>query len=142
MVRALVVHHDIDIGDQEADSLRRLGYEVEQCRGPSGYACPVLRGEACAAVDRADVLVYDVWSTSESGGSRMLVENLREAHPDTPVVLTAPGMELDWVEVEGRHKVIPLVGVPTASRLDEAIREALGLPARADLSQDAPVAMA
>ena len=125
MVRVLVVHHDIDMADQETDSLRRLGYDVEQCWGPSSYACPVLRGEPCAAVERADVLLYDVWSTSESAGSRTLVQNLRDAHPETPVVLTAPGMELDWVEVEGRHKVVPLVGVPTATRLDEAIREAL-----------------
>jgi hypothetical protein len=34
-------------------------------------------------------------------------------------------MELDWVETEGVHKVIPLVGVPTAERLDAAIKEAL-----------------
>jgi hypothetical protein len=47
-------------------------------------------------------------------------------HPETPIVLTAPGMELDWVETEGPHKVVPLVGAPTAERLDTAIREALG----------------
>jgi hypothetical protein len=35
-------------------------------------------------------------------------------------------MELDWVETEGPHKVVPLVGAPTAERLDTAIREALG----------------
>jgi hypothetical protein len=135
MVRVLVVNHDIDIADQEADSLRRLGYDIEQCRGPSSYACPVLEGRACSAVDRADVLVYDVWSTSESAGSRRLIENLREAHPETPIVLTAPGIELDWVEVEGPHRVVPLVGVPTASRLDQAIREALGIAAPEGIAQ-------
>jgi hypothetical protein len=35
MRRALVVHHDIDMGDQEADSLRRLGYVVEQLAVPA-----------------------------------------------------------------------------------------------------------
>jgi hypothetical protein len=34
-------------------------------------------------------------------------------------------MELDWVEVEGIHRVVPLVGIPTAERLDTAIKEAL-----------------
>jgi DNA-binding NtrC family response regulator len=126
MTRVLVVHHDIDLGDQETDSLRRLGYEVEQCSGPSSYSCPVMRGEDCAAVERADVLVYDVWSTTEAGGSRSLIENLRELHPDIPVVLTAPGIELDWVETEGVHGVEPFVGMPTAVRLDEAIKQALG----------------
>jgi DNA-binding NtrC family response regulator len=126
MTRALVVHHDIDIADQEADSLRRMGYEVEQCTGPAAYSCPVMRGEPCLAVQRADVLVYDVLSTSESGGSQALVAGLRDLYPDIPVVLTASGIELDWVETEGPHRVVPLVGSPTAVRLDAAIREALG----------------
>ena len=126
MTRVLVVHHDIDLADQEADSLRRLGYEIEQCSGPSSYSCPVMRGRECAAVERADVLLYDVWSTTESGGSRRLIENLRDLHPDIPVVLTAPGIELDWVETEGAHKVFPLVGSPTAERLHAVIQEAIG----------------
>jgi DNA-binding NtrC family response regulator len=125
MRRVLVVHHDIDLADQEADSLRRMGYQVEQCHGPGHHACPVMRGEACPAVERADVLVYDVWSTTESDGGQRLIEGLREVHPDVPVVLTSPGMELDWVETEGIHRVVPLVGAPTAQRLDEAIRRAL-----------------
>jgi hypothetical protein len=85
-----------------------------------------MRGEPCVAVERADVLVYDVWSSGEAGGARRLVENLRRFYPDIPVVLTAPGIELDWVEVEGLSAVVPLVGTPTGARLDAAIREALG----------------
>lgn len=134
MRRVLVVHHDIDLADQEADALRRSGYQVEQCSGPSGYACPVMRGERCLAVERADVLVYDVWSTTSSDGGQRLVEGLRELHPDVPVVLTAPGIELDWVETTGRHRVVPLVGAPTAAGLDAAIQEAIRLAGR----QEAP----
>ena len=125
MTRVLVVHHDIDLADQEVDSLRRMGYEPIECSGPSGFSCPVLRGEHCPAVQDADVLVYDVWSTMETGSGRSLIESLREMHPEIPIVLTAPGMELDWVEVEGAHKVVPLVGIPTAEKLDAAIKEAL-----------------
>ncbi len=125
MTRVLVVHHDIDLADQEIDSLRRLGYDPIGCAGPGGSPCPVLRGEHCPEVDDADVLVYDVWSTTESGGGQDLIERLREMHPETPIVLTAPGMELDWVETEGAHKVVPLVGPPTAEKLDAAIKEAL-----------------
>jgi hypothetical protein len=125
MTTVLVVHHDIDLADQEVDSLRRLGYEPIECAGPSGSSCPVLRGQHCPDVHDADVLVYDVWSTTESGGGQNLIEGLREMHPEIPIVLTAPGMELDWVETDGVHKVIPLVGVPTAARLDAAIKEAL-----------------
>jgi hypothetical protein len=125
MERVLVVHHDIDLADQEADSLRRRGYQVEQCAGPVFHECPILRGEPCPAVERADVLVYDVWSTGESDGGRRLIDGLREMHPDVPVVLTAPGMELDWVETEGPHKVVPLVGNPTGERLADAIDQAV-----------------
>ena len=125
MTRVLVVHHDIDLGDQEVDTLRRLGYEPIGCAGPAGSPCPVQRGEHCPDVDDADELIYDVWSTTESGGGKDLIERLREMHPETPIVLTAPGMELDWVETEGIHKVIPLVGPPTAEKLDAAIKEAL-----------------
>jgi hypothetical protein len=125
MRKILVVNHDIDLGDQEAASLRRMGYEVEQCSGPSTYACPVLRGEPCPAVDRADVLVYDIWATGETGGARQLVENLQRVHRGVPIVLTAPGIELDWVATEGAGRVIPLVGLPTATRLRVAIDEAL-----------------
>jgi len=123
-MRVLVVHHDIDIADQETDELRRAGFEVEQCWGPQYTSCPVMRGEPCLAAERADVLLYDVWSTGESDGGRGLVDGLRELYPDEPVVLTAPGMELDWVETEGAHRVVPLVGVPTAARLVEAIHTA------------------
>lgn len=126
MTRVLVVHHDLAIGDQEADSLRRAGYEVEQCQGPVGGApCPVIAGRTCPAADRADVLVYDVWATGESDGGQKLIEGLRELYPDIPVVLTAPGMELAWVETSGPHRVVPLVGPPTAARLEAAIERAL-----------------
>lgn len=126
MTRVLVVHHDVDLADQEADSLRRRGYEIAQCWGPTQASCPVLRGEPCVAVEAADVLVYDVWASGESGGARALISNLRRIHPGIPIVLTAPGMELDWVETEGGQAVVPLVGVPTGERLDAAIHEALG----------------
>lgn len=122
----LVVHHDMAIADMEVDSLRRIGYEVEQCQGPIGGApCPVLRGLPCGAAERADVLVYDVWATADSDRERELIEGLREHYPDRPIVLTAPGIELDWVETEGPHRVVPLVGPPTAERLDAAIKLAL-----------------
>jgi len=125
MRRVLVVHHDIDMADQEADSLRREGFDVEQCSGPGAYNCPVMRGERCAAAERADVLVYDVWASGEAGGAQQLIEGLRELYPDVPVVLTAPGIELDWVQTAGVHRVVPLVGPPTGARLRAAIEEAL-----------------
>jgi hypothetical protein len=131
MTRVLVVHHDLDLAGQEVDSLRRLGYQVTECSGPSRNVCPVLAGRPCNLAEDADVLVYDVWASGDSDGSRALIENIRDVHPDTPVVLTSPGFALSWEETTGRHGVTMLSGQPTGARLHEAIQEALssGAPA-------------
>jgi hypothetical protein len=126
MTRVLVVHHDLDLAGQEVDSLRRYGYDVIDCSGPTRNRCPVLAGHPCDLAERADVLVYDVWASGDTDGSRTLVENIRDIHPDTPVVLTSPGPELSWEEGSGPHKVTALTGQPTGARLHEAIQEALG----------------
>lgn len=124
MTRVLVVHHDVDVADIEVDELRRAGYDVDQCAGPiGGDACPVLNGLPCWQVDRADVLVYDIWASGD--GRRELIEDLRELHPDKPVVLTSGGLLLDWVEAEGPNQVTPALGPPDASVLVAAIETAL-----------------
>lgn len=125
MTRVLVVHHDIDAADQEAEALRHAGYDVEQCAGPTAGPCPVMRGLPCPMAERADVLVYDVWASGETDGGQRLITELRELHPDIPVVLLAPSFELEWVEMEGLHRVTPLTGMPTRARLTAAIEEAL-----------------
>jgi DNA-binding NtrC family response regulator len=130
MTRVLVVHHDLDLAGQEADALRRYGYDVVECSGPTRNRCPVLAGQACDLAERADVLVYDVWSSGDMEGSRTLISNIRDVHPDTPVVLTTPGLELDWEEESGPHRVTSLVGQPTGARLHEAIQQALGATVR------------
>jgi len=125
MTRVLVVNHDIDLADEEVDSLRRRGYDVRECLGPIGSHCPVLAGRPCSLADEADVLIYDAWVTGEPDGAQRLIEGLREIHPDVPVVLTAPGIEPDWIETIGEHRVTPLVGPPTGARLAAAIEDAI-----------------
>jgi len=142
MTRVLLVHHDVDLADQEAHSLRRRGFEVQQCMGPIGAECPVLARQRCELVAAADVLVYDAWATGEPGGSEALIEGLRELHPDIPVVLCSTSFEPAWVEIAGRHRVTPLVGAPTGERLAEAIRQALAAavaPVADDLEREAPI---
>jgi hypothetical protein len=126
MTRVLVVHHDLDLAGQEADSLRRYGYEVIECAGPTRNMCPVLAGRPCDLAEKADVLVYDAWASGDADGSRVLIENIRDVHPDTPVVLSSPGLALSWEADKGPHRVTMLLGQPTGARLHEAIQEALG----------------
>ena len=126
MTRVLVVHHDLDLAGQEADSLRRYGYDVTECGGPTRNRCPVLAGRPCDLAERADVLVYDVWASGDSEGAKTLIENIRDLHPDTPVVLTSQGLELEWEQESGTHSVTSLQGQPTGARLHAAIQGALG----------------
>ena len=127
MTRVLVVNHDIDLADQEVDSLRRRGFEVKECLGPIGAQCPVLSGRPCSLAQWADVLVYDAWATGEPDGAQDLIEGLRDLHPDVPLVLSAPGIEPDWMEIVGPTGVTPLVGVPSGERLVNAIEASLEL---------------
>ncbi len=130
MTHVLVVNHDLDLVGQEVDSLRRFGYEVTECGGPTWGGCPVLAGHTCDLADHADVLIYDAWAGGDADGSKHLIESLRELHPDTPIVLTSPGLELSWEEHTGPHAVTALVGQPTGQRLHEAIQAALEAKSR------------
>ena len=113
------------LADQEVASLRRLGYVVEQCSGPTANTCPVLNGGRCALAERSDVLVYDAWASGDADGSTELIADLRRVHPDVPIVLTFPGIGLEGFDDEPAHGVVPLVGQPTGARLHEAIQVAL-----------------
>jgi hypothetical protein len=125
MTRVLVVHHDLDLAGQEADSLRRYGYDVVECAGPTWNRCPVLSGRPCDLAARADVLVYDAWASGDADGAQKLIAGIREIHPHTPIVLTSLGLPLSWEETSGPHAVTILTGQPTGARLDVAIRDAM-----------------
>jgi DNA-binding NtrC family response regulator len=130
MTRVLVVHHDGDVADNEADYLRRAGYAVTQCSGPSFGPCPIHAGLACPIVEGADVLVYDVWAAGESDGGRSLVRGLAALHPGVPVVLTSAGMEPDWVAPAGTPGVVVLDGAAQGAQLVKAVEQALAMVAR------------
>jgi hypothetical protein len=125
MTRVLVVNHDIDLADQEVDSLRRRGYEVLGCLGPIGAHCPILEQIPCGLIEWADVLVYDAWATGEPGGAESLITGIRSSYPSIPIVLSAPGIEPAWIETSGPLGITPLVGMPSGERLAVAIEEAL-----------------
>ena len=125
MTHVVVVHHDLDMADQESEWLRHAGFSVEECAGPQHGPCPVEYGRHCPIVHRADVLVYDVWSSGDAESEQRLIEALRELHPEIPIVLTSPGLEFEWERTSGIHAVVPLDGVPSAAGLVEAVNRAL-----------------
>ena len=125
MTRALVVHHDIDLADQEVESLRRFGYEVDQCSGPTANTCPVLNGSRCAMADRSDVLVYDAFADGDIDGAQRLIAELRRVHVAVPIVLTFPGVGMTGFDDEPAHGVVPMYGQPTGANLHAAIQQAI-----------------
>jgi DNA-binding NtrC family response regulator len=120
MVRVLVVDHDVDLADLKVDSLRRAGFEVDQCGGPTHAltACPVLNGMPCWQVEWADVLVYDVWASGFSGEE--LTEDLIKQYPGKAIVLTSQGMDVGWAGAE----IDTLSGSQTRGALAKAVEAA------------------
>jgi hypothetical protein len=53
-------------------------------------------------------------------------------------VLSAPGIEPDWIDTAGPNRITPLVGLPSGERLANAIEAAL-LPVRAEGPRPAAV---
>lgn len=125
MVRVLVVNHDVDMADLEVDALRRGGYEVDQCGGPTHarFACPVLRGLPCWQVEWADVLVYDVWSAGDGGAELTL--GLHTQYPGKGIVLTSLGMDVSWLDDATSAAYTMLSGPPTRASLSAAVETAL-----------------
>jgi hypothetical protein len=122
MTRVLLVYHDPDVADIEGDDLRRAGYEVDRCAGPiGGSPCPVLHGEPCWQVEKADVLLYDTYDSEFGHG--VLVDDLLELHPDKPLVLTSEIPAKD-AGPQHEHERRPIVA-PSRSDLVSAIELAL-----------------
>jgi len=122
MVRAVVVNQDLSQANLYAEKLRAAGYEVELCAGPGHEQCPVLAGLPCPIADRADVLVYDANVLEDPARVEELIGDVRETYADLPLVLTSADPAADWMELEGAHRVIPVVA---HDQLVAAVAEAL-----------------
>lgn len=125
MIRVLVVNPDDASAKLEVEWLRAAGYDVEQCCGPVGIPCPVMRALPCELVDGADVLVYDIMAAGDSHRGEQLVDELRDVYADLPIVLTVPGEAPGWIETEGPHRVTPVIGPLVRERLVTAVSIAL-----------------
>lgn len=124
MTRVLLVYHDPDIADIEADHLRRAGYEVDRCAGPiGGNPCPVLHGEPCWQVEKADLLLYDTYDAEFGHG--VLVEDLLELHPDKPLVLTSeiPGGDASGEKAQTRRPVVARGRSDLVGAIELALRQ-------------------
>ena len=62
---------------------------------------------------------------NEEGNVADLVAEVRESYPDLPIVLTSVEPGIEWVEVEGPHRVTPIAGQPSPDELRQAVGSAL-----------------
>jgi hypothetical protein len=126
MTRVLLVYHDANVADVEADMLRGEGYEVDLCAGPAGrHACPVLEGRTCWQVENADVLVYDTWDADFSHAE--LIDDLLDLHGDKALVLTSPVSEGEF-PADRRADVRAIEVATSRAALSGAIERALRAP--------------
>jgi hypothetical protein len=106
------------------ESLRAAGYEVATCSGPSGdgrsrVRCPLLEGDPCPLVSRADVVL----STCELARSRDLLGALASDERRAVVFEVPLPSAGNYRDVAGSTTFLP---VPvTESDLVEAVAEAL-----------------
>lgn len=126
MTRVLLAYHDVNVADVEADELRRAGYEVDRCAGPTDrQTCPVLDGRPCRKVEKADVLVYDTWDADFSHAE--LIEDLLDLHPDKPLVLTS-AVSPDEFPADRRDEVRAIGVAPSRATLRGTIERVLRAP--------------
>jgi hypothetical protein len=103
--------------------LKRRGFTVIRCHA-TATECPVLRGNRCAAAERADVLIFN--GSDELGQHSQLVRAMRARYPDLPIVVTGRAVEPGLIEALGEPWIVTLVGSLTADRVRLRIDEALG----------------
>jgi hypothetical protein len=127
--RVLIEHSDDAVALEYADALRRAGYSVAICRGPSGERdprekCVLVSGEPCAAVDGADIVVSGLGVRTPE--KRAVLEALRRHHPEKPLVVEmTPGDLEDCGDlVDGLHLVFSPV---RTAELLEAVGDAARL---------------
>ena len=123
MSSVLVVHPNAAVAWDRAAALELAGYAVETCTGPSDTACPIVDGQACPLLDRADALVYD----SALGSTRdmhFLIARLRDVYADLPLIVLGAPDAADTIEPDG-PRVWRVTSVETVAELAAIVEEAL-----------------
>jgi hypothetical protein len=91
----LVVDLDGTERDRFGAALEDAGFHVLSCPGPSApdYTCVGARERQCPLVDRADVVVLDLWTSGDEIGVGTPGEELLELYVSSgrPVVALGPG---------------------------------------------------
>lgn len=93
-LRLVVETNDPALTISDFVCFRQAGFDVTVCHGPDGdHPCPVVTGDTCTALDRADVVLN---ALDDVDAQRTVVDAVHAAVPDVPMVVNlAPGMPDD-----------------------------------------------
>ena len=111
--RVLVEQADERRADVVAAALRRVGYAVAVCTGPTREkACPLAGGGDCAAALGADLVVSSLGF--ETTAARDVLRALRTTMPRVPLVVAAGADDIvTWPElVDGCSLAVPASAAP------------------------------
>lgn len=89
--RVLVEEEDTELRSAMGEALRQAGYRTAECSGPGWHRegrCPLVEGDGCTAVERADVVVQVLVASDEPMNEVRAA--LRATDPDLPVTVFAP----------------------------------------------------
>lgn len=133
--RALIEHIDEGVAFGFVNTLRRAGYSVGICPGPSvspdrPERCVLTTGERCEFVDGADVVVSGLGV--ETAERRAVLEALRRHHSSKPLVVIVSLEELHLYGelLDGVHIVVdPVEPAELLAAVDDAVRVEASLAA-------------
>ena len=100
---------------------QQAGFDVAFCSGPdrNARACPLLRGQDCAVLAGADVVLHGLHPALGIAAA------IRQAHPDLPVVAEQPA-RADGSPEPVPDGCLPLVYPCSVHGQVDAVRRALG----------------
>ncbi|MDQ6674597.1 MAG: hypothetical protein M3069_28330 [Chloroflexota bacterium] len=148
MKTILIAHRDVAFAEQLASQLRKGGYRVISCPGPSPPVERCIRCDKgyCPLTEGADLMIYDPLLTAlNAQGQRYgLAVDSALAHPEVPMLLAWPSAEaVDLGTLRGIRSLAPQVhaAAPEPAALLRQIHDLLA-PSPQPIALLAPTAIA
>lgn len=111
--RVLVEHADVHAAADIVVALRRSGFAVAVCPGPTDHGrCPLAAEDGCAAAEGADVVVSALGLGTPQ--TRAALAALRRRLPSTPLLVAATEAEAErWPELVYGAELVEPAASPT-----------------------------
>jgi hypothetical protein len=121
----LLVEADEEVRQRLGEALEGAGYQVIGCSGPTApeYTCIGGRESYCPLVERADVVVLDLWLAGDEEGLGTSSDELLEMYAGRGRTVVTLGHG-DWRDPYAVGHVVHLDERPTVDEIIAAVRGA------------------